>query len=189
MRTLRCKLEDLSGWFPQLYLEPYLVASVAVLSRYSASPASANVLCENIESRWLKGDEQFRLQVTWEELTAEKAERLRTVMPARELVEFGAVALAFTLARRVLGLKQLVVTVTGDRADYQAPTAARVLEISGTETVPELGRRHREKVDQALRNPFSWGAFVVVCAFATPHHRIRFSAHNWEESAHAEDAG
>jgi len=74
-------------------------------------------------------------------------------------------------------------------ADYRAPLASRVLEISGTETLSDLGRRHREKVAQALRNPFGWDAYVIVCAFAAPEHRIRFSAHVWEESVHAEDEG
>jgi hypothetical protein len=47
----------------------------------------------------------------------------------------------------------------------------------------------REKIAQALRNPFHWGAYVIVCGFASPEHRIRFSAHAWEESAHAEGEG
>ncbi len=110
-------------------------------------------------------------------------------MPAAEVVELAAVALAFVLARRILGLKQLIVTSRGEKADYRAPLASRVLEISGTETLSELGRRHREKVAQALRNPFGWDAYVIVCAFAAPEHRIRFSAHVWEESVHAEDEG
>jgi hypothetical protein len=93
------------------------------------------------------------------------------------------------LARRVLGLRKLVVTDRGERADYRAPTASRVLEISGTERLSELAQRHREKVAQALRNPFAWGAYVIVCGFAAPEHRIRFSAHDWEETADAEDQG
>src|SRR5204862_3477203 len=115
--------------------------------------------------------------------TAEKAERLRATMPSAEVVELASVALAFALARRLLGLRELVVTNRREGADYRAPTASCVLEVSGTETLSELGRRHREKVAQALRNPFGWDAYVIVCGFATPEHRIRFSAHAWEESA------
>jgi hypothetical protein len=125
--------------------------------------------------------------VTWAQETAAKAERLRETMPSQEVVELASVALAFTLARRVLGLRQLVVTNRGESADYRAPTASRVLEVSGTETVSELGRRQREKAAQALRNPFGWDAYVIVCGFGTPEHRIRFSAHAREESAYAED--
>jgi hypothetical protein len=110
-------------------------------------------------------------------------------MPSSEVVELASVALAFVLARRVLGLRKLIVTNAGERADYRAPTASRVLEVSGTETLSELGRRHREKVTQALQNPFGWDAYVIVCGFATPEHHIRFSAHTWEESADAEDEG
>jgi hypothetical protein len=176
-RILRCTIEEVASWYPQLFLEPYIVACVTAMSRYSASPASFEVDCEGIDSRWLAGAERFLLQVSWTEANVVKAERLRATMPSKEVVELASVALAFVLARRVLGLRQLVFTSRGEGADYRAPTASRVLEVSGTETLAELGRRHREKVAQALRNPFGWGAYVIVCGFATPQHRIRFSAH------------
>jgi hypothetical protein len=188
-RSLQCRIEDLADWYPRLFLEPYIVASVAALAPYSDSPASFEVACSGVTSRWLAGAERFQLQVSWSKATAEKAERLRATMPAKEVVELGSVALAFVLTRRVLGLRKLIVTSCGERADYRAPQAARVLEVSGTETLSEIGRRHREKVAQALRNPFSWDAYVIVCGFGSPEHRIRFSAHPWEESAHAEDEG
>jgi hypothetical protein len=188
-RTLRCRIEELAEWYPQLFLDAYIVACVTALLRYSNSPASFEVDCEGIHSRWLAGAEHFRLQVSWTEATAEKADRLRATMPSTEVVELASVALAFVLARRVLGLRELVVTNRGEAADYQAPRASRVLEISGTETPAEMGRRHREKVAQALRNPFSWDAFVIVCGFGTPVHRIRFSAHSWEESARGKGEG
>jgi hypothetical protein len=38
-RTLRCRLEDIAEWYPVLFLEPYVVACVAAMSRYSRSPA------------------------------------------------------------------------------------------------------------------------------------------------------
>src|SRR5690348_5807607 len=153
-RTLRCAIEELADWYPQLFLEPYIVACVTAMSRYSGSPASCDVACEGIDSRWLAGAEQVRLQVSWTDATADKAERLRATMPSTEVVELASVALAFVLARRVLGLRSLVVTNRGEGADYRAPTVSRVLEIIGTETLSELGRRQREKVVQALRNPF-----------------------------------
>ena len=40
----------------------------------------------------------------------------------------------------------------GERADYRSPSVECVLEVSGTEDVSELGRRHREKVAQVLDN-------------------------------------
>jgi hypothetical protein len=186
-RTLRCTIENLVDWYPRLFLEPYVVACVAILCRYSDSPATLAVECDGIVSRWLGRADRFRLEVSWAQATAAKAERLRETLPSQEVVELASVALAFTLARRILGLRQLVVTNRGEGADYRAPTASRVLEVSGTETVSELGRRQREKAAQALRNPFGWDAYVIVCGFGTPEHRIRFSAHAREESAHAED--
>ena len=157
-RTLRCKVEDLADWYPQLLLDPYMVACVAAMTRYSRSPASGEVECEGIASRWLGRAERFRLQISWTKATAERAERLRATMPSRQVVELASVALAFILARRVLGLRQLVVTNRGEAADYRAPAVSRVLEVSGTEIPTELDRRHRDKVALALRNPFSWDA-------------------------------
>ncbi len=49
-RTLRCTIEELADWYPQLFVEPYIVACVTALSRYSASPASFEVDCEGIKS-------------------------------------------------------------------------------------------------------------------------------------------
>jgi hypothetical protein len=57
-----------------------------------------------------------------------------------------------------------------------------VLEISGMEDISELGRRHREKVEQALDNTYSWGACVIVCAFSAKGHRIRVSRHGSAEA-------
>ena len=45
----------------------------------------------------------------------------------------------------------------------------------------ELTRRHREKVAQALENPFGFNAYVAVCAFSKFGNLIRFSYHRWEE--------
>ena len=56
-----------------------------------------------------------------------------------------------------------------------------VLGISGTETVSELGRRHREKIKQALENPCRLDAYVIVCAFSKFGFLIRFSYHQSEE--------
>ena len=57
-----------------------------------------------------------------------------------------------------------------------------MLEVSGTEIPAELGRRHREKVAQALGNPFGYEAYVVVCAYSAEGHRIRFTRHPLEEA-------
>jgi hypothetical protein len=178
LRTLHCALEDLEEWYPRLYLEPHIVAGAAVMSRHSAPPAAFDVSCEGITSRWLGKDTAFRLLVSWEEETAAKANRLLATMQQKPLVELAALAVAFVLARRLVGLRRLDVNDYGERADYRAPTARCVLEVSGTEDPSELGRRHREKVVQALDNTYGWGACVVVCAFAARGHRIRVSRHD-----------
>src|SRR5436305_15097903 len=102
LRTLRCAIEDLDGWYPRLLLEPYSVACVAVMSRYSASPAAFDVACEGSTSRWLGQDRAFRLEVSWAEETAGKADRLLATMQQKPLVEQASLALAFIRARRPL---------------------------------------------------------------------------------------
>lgn len=180
-RTLRCALEDVADWHPNLYLEPHFVACAAVLGKYSASPSVFEVECENISSRWLGRNSRFTLEVSWTEETDHKAARLRATMQSRPLVENAAVALAMVLTHQLVELGRLDVTDYSDRADYYSLEAACVLEISGTETLAELGRRHREKVAQALANPSGWDAYVVVCALSAQGHHIRFSRHRGEE--------
>jgi hypothetical protein len=189
LRTLRCAVEEIAAWHPQLFLEPHIVACVGVMSPYSGSPAVFEVECEDIASRWLGRAKGFTLEVSWQDETANKASRLRVTMQSKPLVEMAAVALAMVLAYRVMPLGQLDVTDYGGHADFRSLSASTVLEISGTETIAELGRRHREKVAQALANPFGWDACVVVCAFASRGHRIRFSGHRLEEAAHGESEG
>jgi hypothetical protein len=90
------------------------------------------------------------------------------------------------LGNRVVPLGRLFVTDHGERADYRARGRKAVLEISGTESPAELGRRHREKVAQARANPFGWDAYVVVGAFSARGHRIRFPRHPFEEAQHGQ---
>jgi hypothetical protein len=139
------------------------------------------VACEGVTSRWLGEDSDLRLEVAWTQETAAKAARLLATMQQKPVVELASVALAFVLARRLLALGQLDLNDYGDRADYRSPSAECVLEVSGTEDVSELGRRHREKVAQALDNTYGWGACVVVCAFSANGHRIRVSRHGPSE--------
>lgn len=185
-RVLPCAIEDLAAWHPHLFVDPYAVAFVAVTGQYSIPPADFLVECEAVKSRWLGKARQFTLQVSWTEDTIDKAERLRTTMPARSLVEMAAVAVALVLVHHVVPLGTLNVIEYGGRAEYRSSVVERVLEVSGTESLEELGRRHREKVSQALANPFRWDAYVVVCAFCDEGHRVRFSGHRWEESPRAE---
>ncbi len=182
VRILRCAVEDLEGWYPRLFLEPHSVALVAVMSRYSGPPATFEVACEGIASRWLRQDNAFRLKVSWTEEIAAKADRLLATIQQKPVVEMASIALAFILARRLLALGQLDLNDYGERADYRSPGAECVLEVSATEDVSELGRRHREKVAQALDNTYGWGACVVVCAFSAKGHRIRVSRHGPAEA-------
>ena len=162
-------------------LRAHIVACVEMMRSYSASPAVFEVTCENIVSDWLGEDTQFNLEVSWTAETERKAERLRATIQTKPIVEMAASALAFILTPNIVNLGQLDGTNYGDRADYRSLDMQSVLEISGTETASELVRRHREKVVQALENPFGLDAYVIICAFSKFGHLIRFSYHRWEE--------
>jgi hypothetical protein len=188
-RLLRCAIEEVADWHTHLYVEPYMIAFVAVAGQYSASPALFDVECGNITSRWLGKSTECRLEVSWRDDTAEKAARLRATMQASPLMELASVALALILGNRVVPLGRLLVTDHGGRADYSSRKRKAVLEVSGTGVPAELGYRHREKVAQARGNPFGWEAYVVICAFSTGGHRIRFTRHPFEEIQHGEGKG
>ncbi len=179
-RILRCAIEDLTLWHPSLYVEPHAVAFVAVTGQYSIPPAPFAVEFDGVESRWLGDARNLALEVSWSEETVDKAERLRATMQPRPFLELAAVAVALLLTHRVVPLGLLNAIEHGGRADYRSATVRRVLEISGTENPGELRRRHREKVEQALANPFGWDAYVVVCAFTAEGHRVLFSGHRRE---------
>jgi hypothetical protein len=185
-RLLRCAIEEVADWHANLYVEPHVVAFVAVAGQYAPPPALFGVECSNVASRWLGKSAECQLEVSWQDDTAEKAARLRATMQARPLLELASVALALILGSRVVPLGQLLVTDHGDRVDYRARKRKAVLEVSGTENPAELGRRHQEKVAQARANPFGWEAYVVVCAFCAEGHRIRFTRHPFEEALHGE---
>ena len=157
MRSLRQNIERLEGWYPNLFLEPHLVAAVTVLSEYSDSPATFDVQGENIAQR-VAPKEEIRLDLIWQQPAQAKAERLQATMQRKPLVELAATAIALMAARRVLDLGKVDVTAYGDRADFRAVRRRGVLEISGTEVAAEFDRRHREKVAQAVANPFGWDA-------------------------------
>ncbi len=186
LRLLRCAIEQVQEFHPNLYLATHMVAFAAVAGRYSRSPGRFDVECGNVVSRWLAGATECRLEISWEQATAEKAGRLRATMQSGPLVELASVALALILANRIVPLGRLDVTEYGARADYRARRRMAVLEVSGTEVASELGRRHREKVAQARDNPFRWDAYVIVCACSTAGHRIRFTRHPLEEAERAE---
>lgn len=181
MLRFRCAIEKVSDWHPRMFLEAHIVACVSVIRSYSASPAKFEVICEDIISNWLGEETQFMLEVSWSEETERKAERLRATIQTKPIIEMAASALAFVLIPNIVNLGQLDVTNYGDRADYRSLDMSSVLEISGTETASEFRRRHREKVTQALQNPFGWDAYVIVSSFSEFGHIIRFSYHRWEE--------
>jgi hypothetical protein len=188
-RNWQCKIEDLAEWHPWFFLEPQIVACVAVLAGYGQPPATLDVDCLNISSPWLDDASQFRLEVSWSADTLEKALRLRATVQSRPSVEMAATAWALAIVHHVLQVGQLDVTRHGDRTDYRSTRISCMLEVSGTEVPSELARRHRQKIAQASLNPLGWGAYVIVCAFSSAGHRIRFSSHRVKETANEEANG
>jgi len=183
VRRIACAIEQIADWHANLFVEPHIIAFVAVAHQYSTSPACIDVTCSNIVSRRLGKAAEFRLEVSWHNDTAEKAARLRATMQSRPLVELASISLALILTRRVVSLGKMDVTDYGARADYRSRSRRVVVEVSGTEAPTEFERRHREKIAQARDNPFRWAAYVVVCSFSTQH-RVRFSHHKIKEADH-----
>jgi hypothetical protein len=97
------------------------------------TPATFDVACEGISSRWLGKDSALRLEVSWAEHTADKAGRLLATIQQKPVVELASVALAYVLTRRLVALGPLDLNDYGERADYRSPSAQCVLEVSGTE--------------------------------------------------------
>ena len=184
MRRLRCAIEQIVDWRTELYVEPHVVAFVAVAEKYSESPASFEIQCDGVKSRWLGEATGPRLEISWHRDTLQKAKRLRATMQSGPLVELASIAAALILTRHVIPLGKLDVTEYGERADYRDRKRKIMLEVSGTEVPSELGRRHRDKIVQAMDNPFGWDAYVVVCGFSTSAHRIRVSSHPSKEAHH-----
>lgn len=73
--------------------------------------------------------------------------------------------MAALLFARFLPEGKMRVTDVGDRADYWIPRLNCALEVSGTEHVREITRRHREKIAQVLANPRRWNGYVVIGCF------------------------
>src|SRR5437588_13133568 len=82
LRLLRCAIEETPGWHVNLFVEPHVVSFVAVAGQYSPSPALFDVECDNVVSRWPGKASECRLEVSWQDDTAEKAARPRATMPA-----------------------------------------------------------------------------------------------------------
>ena len=118
MHRLKCPIERISDWHPHLFLELHTVACVSVIRSYSASPAVFEVTCENIVSDWLGEETQFLLEISWSEETERNAERLRSTIQTKPLVEMAASSIVFVLTPNIVNLGQLDVTNYGDRADY-----------------------------------------------------------------------
>ena len=162
-RTLRCNIEDLASWHPWFFLEPHVVAFVAVGAHYGRPPAVFDVDCFNVESPWLGDAVRFRLEVSWSPETAERAERLRATVQTKPLVEMAATALALVIAHHVVRLGQLDVTNYGDRTDFRSTRISCMLEVSGTETRSELcaaiGRKSRKPCAiRLVGTPMLWSS-------------------------------
>src|SRR5438046_2570095 len=107
---LRCAIEEIAEWHANLYVEPHVVAFVAVAGHHSTSAARFDVECSTVASRWLGRNAECRLEVSWQDDTAAKAARLRATMQASPLLELASVALALILVSRVVPLGELLVT-------------------------------------------------------------------------------
>jgi hypothetical protein len=182
LRTFEWAIEDVVTAFPGLYLEHAAAMAVAVLSQWSASPCEFLVECEGFCPPYLQEASRFLLRVGWSQQTLRHAVRVRRTEQAKPMVERAAVALAVLAFAHLLPNARLRVTEEGDRADFWLSPLRCALEVSGTEQVHGLERRHREKVVQMLGNSRRWSGYVFVCCFGPGQGRIRWSYHRQEGS-------
>ncbi|MBM3240412.1 hypothetical protein FJZ31_29365 [Candidatus Poribacteria bacterium] len=180
MRTFEWAIEDIVAAHPNLYLEHCAVMAVALMSQQSASPCEFAVECEGFSPPALNGETTFRLQVSWSEQTALKAQRVWQTEQPKSIVERASVALTALLFAKLISDGQMRVTREGDHADYWLPQARCALEVSGTENPRVLRRRHREKIAQVLSNPLGWNGYVVVSCFSARKGVILWSYHEQE---------
>lgn len=178
--VLRCYIEDITDFHPDLALEHIVVITVCLMTKYSDdSRCDFDLECQNIVSDWLKEANEGMLRVQWKDETAERIPNMIRTHHERHLTEFAAIGITCILFPKVVNLSGMEVSEIGTRADYWICNKQYLIEISGTETERELFRRHREKVEQLLDNPDGKDGYVVVVCFSSKY--ILFSFHRQEE--------
>ena len=139
---IHCTIEEVSEWHPHLELDGFVVACVEVLSRHSRSPAKFTVELEGLSLPSLESVTEFSWEIGWRKPTEIRAIRLRATMQRRQLVEYASVALAFAILHLLHEAGKFQVSETNDGADYRSIAPELVLEVSGTDNLKELNRRH-----------------------------------------------
>ncbi len=177
--VLRCYIEDITDFHPNLELEHIVIITVCLMTRYSDdNHCDFDLECQNIVSDWLKEANEGTLRVQWKDETAERIPHMIRTHHEIHLTEFAAIGITCILFPKVVNLSGMEVSEIGTRADYWISNKRYLIEISGTETERELSRRHREKVEQLLDNPDGKDGYVVVVCFSSKH--ILFSFHRQE---------
>ena len=163
MQTVNVAVETIIDAHPNLYLDHCVVMCVALMSQHSSSPCEFVVNCSGFEPSGFEEASAFRLNVTWEESTAQKAKRMVETEQLKPIVERATIALAALLFAIFFEDGEMRVTGYGESADYWLPRMQYALEISGTANPRYLSRRHHEKIGQVLNNPLGFDGYVVVC--------------------------
>ena len=172
MQTVDAAIESIIDAHPNLYLEHCIVMCVALMSKYSLSPCEFVVKCSGVQLPMLGENPTFRLRVAWEDSTAGKAQRMVETEQLKPMVERAAIALAALLFAKFIEDGEMRVTGYGESADYWLPRLQCALEISGTENLRYLSRRHQQKKEQVLHNPLGFDGYVVVCCVSARQKRI-----------------
>jgi len=173
-------IEDIAEFHPELEVEHIILASVSIMARYSDNHfCNFTLECHNIVSDLLSENGRVQICVKWQTETYERSFGIARVHQRKDLVEFAAIAIACIMFPNVVHLSRLEATDVGDRADYWINDEEYMVEISGTERTIELRRRHREKTEQLLSNPYRKNGYVIVCDFSSK--QILFSFHKQED--------
>jgi hypothetical protein len=141
--------------------------------------AHATETLVRVTLRGIDGPEEavHALRLSW---AAESVPVRPLAVQENVLTEWAALAVACVVLSKYTAMRIREVAVQGDSFDYWVTDGQRDygLEVSGT-LEEDIEKRHREKVQQLLANPYRADGYAIAVRFASPE--ILFSFHRFAE--------
>jgi hypothetical protein len=162
-------LEAASGLSPIFCVQ----CAIALMQEQPENPFPLSVILERIVCGPSQDGLHAAFKIGWRPETLPRGHSVTYSRNA--LIEYSAIAVAFSLISKLTNCRVTEVAERGDRADYYLNGRALMLEVSGTDMKKEVRRRHRRKTKQLLKNPYGLGGYVVVscisgqCAYFSFH--------------------
>src|SRR5262245_31430090 len=96
MKSFEWAIEDIVTAYPSLEFGDYAAMAVALM-RHAAPPCSFRVTMDGFRIEEIEDNREFDLRVTWNSTTGAAAQRLERTRQRTQLVEGGAIGIAFLL--------------------------------------------------------------------------------------------